>query len=54
MAQVSKNLGKSSKLRKTENNSLDFRYSFVMVPRLGDSEGTCSVFESSCHLLLPV
>jgi len=27
---------------------------FVMVPRLGDSEVTFSVFESSCHLLLPV
>jgi len=27
---------------------------FVKVPRPGDSEGTISVFESSCHLLLPV
>jgi len=27
---------------------------FVKVPRPGDSEGTFSVFESSCHLLLPV
>jgi len=27
---------------------------FVTVPRPGDSEGTFSVFESSCHLLLPV
>jgi len=27
---------------------------FVKVPRLGNSEGTFSVFESSCHLLLPV
>jgi len=26
----------------------------VRVPRLGDSEGTFSVIESSCHLLLPV
>jgi len=25
---------------------------FVKVPRPGDSEGTFSVFESSCHLLL--
>jgi len=25
---------------------------FVNVPRPGDSEGTLSVFESSCHLLL--
>jgi len=31
------------------------RYSFiVMVPRPGDSKGTFSVFESSCHLLLLV
>jgi len=27
---------------------------FVKVPRPGDSEGTLSVFELSCHLLLPV
>jgi len=27
---------------------------FVKVPRTGDSEVTFSVFESSCHLLLPV
>jgi len=27
---------------------------FVKIPRPGDSEGTFSVFESSCHLLLPV
>jgi len=27
---------------------------FVRVRRPGDSEGTFSVFESSCHLLLPV
>jgi len=27
---------------------------FVKVPRPGDSEGTFSVFESNCHLLLPV
>jgi len=27
---------------------------FVKVPRPGDSEGAFSVFESSCHLLLPV
>jgi len=27
---------------------------FVKVPRPGDSDGTFSVFESSCHLLLPV
>jgi len=27
---------------------------FVKVPRPGNSEGTFSVFESSCHLLLPV
>jgi len=27
---------------------------FVKVPRPGDSEVTSSVFESSCHLLLPV
>jgi len=27
---------------------------FVKVARPGDSEGTFSVFESSCHLLLPV
>jgi len=26
---------------------------FVKVPRPGDSEVTISVFESSCHLLLP-
>jgi len=25
-----------------------------MVPRPGDSEGTFTVFDSSCHLLLPV
>jgi len=27
---------------------------FVKVPRPGDSVGTFSVFESNCHLLLPV
>jgi len=27
---------------------------FVKVPRPGDSEVTFAVFESSCHLLLPV
>jgi len=27
---------------------------FVKVPRPGDSEGTFSVFELSCHLFLPV
>jgi len=27
---------------------------FVKVPRPGDSEVTFSLFESSCHLLLPV
>jgi len=27
---------------------------FVKVRRPGDSEGIFSVFESSCHLLLPV
>jgi len=27
---------------------------FVKVPLPGDSEGTFTVFESSCHLLLPV
>jgi len=27
---------------------------FVKVPRLGDSEGIFAVFESSCHMLLPV
>jgi len=27
---------------------------FVKEPRPGNSEGTFSVFESSCHLLLPV
>jgi len=27
---------------------------FVKVPRPGDNEGNFSVFESSCHLLLPV
>jgi len=27
---------------------------FVKVPREGDSEGTFSVFETSCHLSLPV
>jgi len=27
---------------------------FVKVPRPGDSEVTFSVFESSCHMLLPV
>jgi len=29
-------------------------HSFVKVPQPGDSKGTFSVFESSCHLLLPV
>jgi len=35
---------------------IGLRYShlFVKVPRLGDSEVTLSVFELSCHLLLPV
>jgi len=27
---------------------------FVKIPRLGDSEVTLAVIESSCHLLLPV
>jgi len=27
---------------------------FIKVPRPGDSEGIFRVFESSCHLLLPV
>jgi len=27
---------------------------FVKVPRPGDSEVTFTVFESNCHLLLPV
>jgi len=27
---------------------------FVKVPRPGNSEGTFSIFESSCHLLLPL
>jgi len=27
---------------------------FVKVPRSGESEGNFSVFESTCHLLLPV
>jgi len=27
---------------------------FVKEPRLGDSEGTFSVFDSNCHLWLPV
>jgi len=27
---------------------------FVKVQRPGDSKGTFSVFESNCHLLLPV
>jgi len=27
---------------------------FVKVPQPGDSEGPFSVFESTCHLLLPV
>jgi len=27
---------------------------FVKIHRPGDSEGTFAVFESSCHLLLPV
>jgi len=37
-------------------NSYGFRCSFICqgIPRPGDSEGTFSVFESSCHLLLPV
>jgi len=29
-------------------------YVFAKVPRPGDSEVTFAVFESSCHLLLPV
>jgi len=29
---------------------LIFAHLFVKVPRPGDSEGTFSVFESSCHL----
>jgi len=33
---------------------LEKSYLFVMVPRPGDSEVNFSVFESSCHLLLPV
>jgi len=32
-----------------------FKYSFfVKVPRPGNSKDTFSVFESGCHLLLPV
>jgi len=39
------------------NKNIRFRlgtHLFVKVPRPGDSEGTPAVFESSCHLLLPV
>jgi len=32
----------------------DSAHLFVMIPRLGNNEGTFLVFESSCHLLLPV
>jgi len=38
-------------------NFVQFRfryYLFVKVPRPGDNEGTFAVFESNCHLLLPV
>jgi len=40
--------------RKGYGNAVFVDSIFVMVPRIGDSEGTFSVFESSCHLLLPV
>jgi len=33
---------------------LQLAHLFVNILRPGDSEGTFSVFESSCHLLLPV
>jgi len=35
-------------------NSLQFARLLVKLPRPGDSEVTFAVFESSCHLLLPV
>jgi len=43
--------GSSKRKEKKKSNQ---SHLFVKVPRLGDSEGTFSVFESSCHLLLPV
>jgi len=33
---------------------LQFVRLFAKLPQPGDSEGTFSVFESTCHLLLPV
>jgi len=38
---------------KVEGLGLD-TYLYVKVPLPGDSKGTFSVFQSSCHLLLPV
>jgi len=35
-------------------DSLQFDRLFVKLPRSGDSKVTFTVFESSCHLLLPV
>jgi len=39
-----------------QNNSIvcSFARLFAKLPRPGDCEVTFSVFESSCHLLLPV
>jgi len=36
------------------NEGLGTHLLFVKVPRPGDSEVTFSLFESSCHMLLPV
>jgi len=49
---LSKNFSFLHPVLKTLTEGLD-THLFVKVPRPGDSEGTFSVFESSCYLLLP-
>jgi len=45
----------SSKTNTAKAQKFRFKYSFICEgTRPGDSEGTFLVFESSCHLLLPV
>jgi len=41
-------------VRKWRTSSFQFVRLFTKLPRPGDSEMTFAVFESGCHLLLPV
>jgi len=41
-------------VKKSPFRSLQFARLFAKLPRLGDSDVIFAVFESSCHLLLPL